>query len=64
MRRNDLKEVIVRFTDGTEKVLAGDDVRVGYYGEYVTMDGEKKDRQEWDTFDIHLSGPKRPVREG
>lgn len=60
-RRADVICITVRYEDGTEEHLGTDEVRIGSLVQSMTTDSPGKGQQEWDTIDIHLSGPKRPV---
>ena len=63
MRRGDVVKVHVFYDNGAEDVFDASDVRVGSIIQGVSMDSkEGRDRMEWDTVEIHLSGHKRPVR--
>lgn len=64
-RRQDIQSVTLEFLDGDVLTFSEEDVRVGHVSKSVHSDSVfAKDPQEWDSFDVHISGQRGPLTRG
>lgn len=64
MKRSDVREVQVTYSDGTTIIWVREEIREGHTQETTTMDSkEGRNREQWDVFTVHVAGHKQKVKE-